>query len=53
MDKKTLSRRDFLRVGALTAAGTVLAGCGPAATPEVIREEVEVTRVVLKKGARR
>jgi arabinosaccharide transport system substrate-binding protein len=32
MNKK-LSRRDFLRMSALTAAGAALAGCGPAATP--------------------
>jgi len=29
MDSKKLSRRDFLRIGALTAAGTVLAACAP------------------------
>jgi multiple sugar transport system substrate-binding protein len=50
MDKKTLGRRDFLRMGALTTAGVVLAGCGPAPTPEVIREQVEVTRIVEKEG---
>jgi ABC-type glycerol-3-phosphate transport system substrate-binding protein len=32
MDEKRLSRRDFLRVSALTAAGLALAGCAPAAT---------------------
>jgi multiple sugar transport system substrate-binding protein len=46
MEKKKLNRRDFLRMGAMTAAGAVLAGCGPAATPEVVKEEVEVTRIV-------
>jgi ABC-type glycerol-3-phosphate transport system substrate-binding protein len=33
MDRKTLSRRDFLRLSALTAAGAALAGCAKA-TPE-------------------
>ena len=31
MDSKTLSRRDFLRVSALTAAGAALAACAPPA----------------------
>ena len=54
MNSKKLSRRDFLRMGTLTAAGAALAGCGGGATPapEVIKEqvEVEVTRVVEKEG---
>jgi len=33
--EKRLSRRDFLRMSALTAAGAALAACGPAATPTV------------------
>jgi ABC-type glycerol-3-phosphate transport system substrate-binding protein len=33
MDKKPISRRDFLRVGTLAAAGAALAGCGGGATP--------------------
>ncbi len=43
MSQKNLSRRDFLRLGALTAAGAALAGC-----KQVVREtvEVEVTRAV-------
>ena len=32
MVKKTISRRDFLRVSALAAAGAALASCGPKAT---------------------
>lgn len=52
---KKVTRRDFLRDaavlgGAVTGAG-VLATCGPgtpAATPEVIKETVEVTKVVEK-----
>ena len=50
MKRQKLSRRDFLRMSALTAAGAVLAGCGPAPTPEVIKEQVEVTRIVEKEG---
>jgi anaerobic selenocysteine-containing dehydrogenase len=43
--KKTLTRRDFLRGAALTATAMVAGACA-APTPEVIKEEVEVTRVV-------
>ena len=45
MSSKKLNRRDFLRMGALTAAGTALASCAPA-DPEVIRETVVVDREV-------
>ena len=45
MDKKRLSRRDFLRMSALTAAGVALAGCAQP-TPETKVVEVEVTRMV-------
>ncbi|MCX7681607.1 MAG: sugar ABC transporter substrate-binding protein [Anaerolineae bacterium] len=41
MNQQHLSRRDFLRLGALTAAGAALVGC-QAPTPQVIRETVEV-----------
>ena len=41
MSNKRLSRRDFLRMSALGAAGAALAGC-TTPTPEVIREMVEV-----------
>jgi multiple sugar transport system substrate-binding protein len=41
MEGKILSRRDFLRLGGLAAAGTVLGACAPAA-PQVIKETVEV-----------
>ena len=41
---KTLSRREFLRIGALTAAGLAVAACAPSAEPE--RIEVEVTKEV-------
>ena len=44
------SRRDFLRMGALTAAGAALAACGPAATPEVVKEEVIVKETVVVEG---
>jgi multiple sugar transport system substrate-binding protein len=54
MQTKKLSRRDFLRMSALTAAGAALAGCAcpPAAEPgqtvvtQVVKEEVAVTQVV-------
>jgi arabinosaccharide transport system substrate-binding protein len=41
MDETTLSRRDFLRLSALTAAGAALAACAPQATeaPEPTAEE--------------
>jgi len=45
MDRKRLSRRDFLRIGALTAAGVALGGCAQP-TPETEVVEVEVTRIV-------
>jgi len=41
MNNKRLSRRDFLRFSALTAAGAALAGC-TTPTPQVVRETVEV-----------
>jgi multiple sugar transport system substrate-binding protein len=41
MSEKQLSRRDFLRISALTAAGAALAGC-QAPPPQVVRETVEV-----------
>mgnify|MGYP000266681753 CR=1 FL=1 len=40
-----LTRRDFLRLGALTAAGAALAGCATP-TPQVVRETVEVPQTV-------
>jgi multiple sugar transport system substrate-binding protein len=40
MSQKNLSRRDFLRLGALTAAGTLVAACGPTPTPEVVEKVV-------------
>ena len=44
MAQKNVSRRDFLRVSALTAAGAALAGCAPQVVKETV--EVEVTREV-------
>ena len=41
MQTKKLSRRDFLRLSALTAAGAALAGC--ACEPTVVGKEVKVT----------
>ena len=48
MSQKNLSRRDFLRLGALTAAGTLVAACAPTPTPEVVEKVVtkEVEKVV-------
>jgi multiple sugar transport system substrate-binding protein len=50
-DRK-LSRRDFLLLSGGVGIGTLLAACGPAPTPEVqiVKEEVEVTRVVEVEG---
>jgi peptide/nickel transport system substrate-binding protein len=50
MSEKRISRREFLQLGALTAAGAVLAGCCPTepGTVEVTREvEKEVEKEVL------
>jgi multiple sugar transport system substrate-binding protein len=49
VSQKKLSRRDFLRLSALTAAGAALAGCCPPAEPEVVEKEVVVTKVVTEK----
>jgi multiple sugar transport system substrate-binding protein len=43
MQSKKFSRRDFLRLSALSAAGAALAGCCPAPAPETIEKEVIVT----------
>jgi multiple sugar transport system substrate-binding protein len=40
------SRRDFLRIGATATGAALLAACAPAATPQVIKETVEVQKVV-------
>jgi peptide/nickel transport system substrate-binding protein len=40
MDKRKVTRRDFLKVSAVTVLGTVVAACGPAPTPETIVKEV-------------
>jgi len=44
MNDKKLTRRGFLRIGALTAAGAALAGCAP----KVVKETVVVERPVEK-----
>lgn len=41
MKKRTLNRRDFLRLSAAAATGAVMAACAPAA-PEVVEVEKEV-----------
>ena len=51
-EEKRISRRDFVRGAAVGAAGvaaaSVLAGCANEATPEVIKETVEVPVEVIK-----
>ena len=51
-EEKRISRRDFVRGAAVGAAGvaaaSVLAGCANEATPEVIKETVEVPVEVVK-----
>ena len=44
-ESKKLSRRDFLRGAAMTAAAMAASACATP-TPQIIKEEVEVTRVV-------
>lgn len=39
--RKHLSRRDFLRMGALTAAGAALAGCAPQVVTKEVTKEIE------------
>ncbi|HUW13182.1 MAG TPA: substrate-binding domain-containing protein, partial [Anaerolineae bacterium] len=46
MEKRSFSRRDFLRISAGAAAGSVLAACAQA--PQVVEVEKEVTREVEK-----
>ena len=46
MDKRGFTRRDFLKISAITAAGAVVAGCGPQLTPAVVEKQVEVTKEV-------
>jgi ABC-type glycerol-3-phosphate transport system substrate-binding protein len=41
MDKRTLNRRDFLRLSAITATGAVIAACAPTA-PQVVEVEKPV-----------
>ena len=46
MQSKKFSRRDFLRLSALSAAGAALAGCCPAPEPTI--KEVQVTVETVK-----
>ncbi len=48
MESRKLSRRDFVHMSALTAAGALLAGCCPAAP--TAPEKVVVTEIVEKEG---
>ena len=52
MSEKKISRREVLKGLGMTAVGSVLAACAPAATPtaEVIREEVIVKETVMVEG---
>jgi ABC-type glycerol-3-phosphate transport system substrate-binding protein len=49
MDKRRITRRDFLRLSAVAATGAAIAACAPAA-PEVVEVEkpVEVVKEVVK-----
>ena len=52
MSKKSLTRRDFVRLSALGSAG-LLAACAaptPQVVKEIVKEQVEVTRVVQVAG---
>ena len=46
MQDKRLTRRDFLRMGAVTAAGAALAGCAPKVLKETVVVEKPVEKVV-------
>jgi len=37
-NRRTMTRRQFMRVSALATAGASTAACGGAATPEVVEE---------------
>ncbi|MHB1296813.1 MAG: twin-arginine translocation signal domain-containing protein, partial [Anaerolineae bacterium] len=43
-----LSRRDLLRLGAIGAGATVLAACQPQVVEKIVKETVEVEKVVEK-----
>jgi peptide/nickel transport system substrate-binding protein len=49
-ERKRISRREFLQGAALVATAAAASACCPTTEPEVIREEVEVTRVVEGEG---
>lgn len=46
MSKKTITRRDFIKGAGYILGSSVLAACAPNAGPIVVRETVEVERVV-------
>jgi ABC-type glycerol-3-phosphate transport system substrate-binding protein len=52
MEKKPVTRRDFVRMAGVAAGASILAACGPAATPEtvIVKETVisEVEKEVVK-----
>jgi simple sugar transport system substrate-binding protein len=50
MESNKLSRRDFMRMSALSAVSALLAGCCPPAPPQEVVKEVVVTEIVEKEG---
>ena len=51
MDKRKISRRDFLKVSTITLVGTVATACGVAPTPQTIEVTKEVpVQVTVPKG---
>ena len=49
MDRKKLSRRDFLRLSAAAASGMLVAACAPAAPGVVeVEKEVPVEKIVVQ-----
>mgnify|MGYP001097426349 CR=1 FL=1 len=46
MNKRNLSRRDFLRVFATAAAGVTVAACAPKVVEKVVKETIEVEKGV-------
>ncbi len=47
-EKRSLTRRSFLRLSGIAAAGAIVAACGPAPTPQVVEKEKTVVKEVEK-----